>query len=161
MPPAFGDDGNLNSQPPAVDLPAEAAENCLIFISGGEKFPDTVDRCTNRFLAGGIGKAQKALAEFSKTGAGDRCDPRLLEQLPLQGAGVAASPGDIGEGIEGAPRSRAAYPGQPVQRCDDHFAPLSKSRDHAADWLARSGKGRDPGELRGGVDTGMAIDRQP
>src|SRR5262249_46491587 len=31
MPPAFGDDGNLNSQPPAVDLPAEAAENCLIF----------------------------------------------------------------------------------------------------------------------------------
>src|SRR6267142_1565652 len=101
-----------------------------------EKLADPLERLDDRLAAVGVGKAQIALAELTEARAGHRCDPRFVEQLALQGAGVEPGARHIGEGIERATRSRAAKPGQAVQCCDDRLTALGEGGDHAPDRLA-------------------------
>src|SRR5207247_10383721 len=83
-----------------------------------------------------------------------------VEELALQGAGVEPGACHIGEGIERAAWLGAAKPGQAVEGRDDRRTALGEGGDHAADRLTRALQRRDPGKLGGGVDAGMAVDRE-
>src|SRR6266446_9319044 len=126
-----------------------------------EKLADPLDRLHDRLAAVGVGKAQIALAKLTKARTGHSRDPGLVEQLALESAGIKTRAAYIGERVERAARLRAAKPGQAVERRDDRLAALGEGGDHSAHRLARALQRRDPGKLGGGVDAGMAIDREP
>src|SRR5690242_14973892 len=126
-----------------------------------EIIPNSANSLADSLSAVGVGEPQIALAIFAKAGAGDRCHAGLFEQMRLQCTRVVTGPADVGEGIEGTPGLLTAKARQPVQRLDDHLAPLGKFRDHAVYRLARPGQRGNPGVLCGGVDAGMTVDREP
>src|SRR6266436_9890262 len=95
-----------------------------------EKLADPLDRLHDRLAAVGVGKAQIALAELTEARARHRRDPRFVEQLALQGAGVEPGARHIGEGVERATRPPAAKAGHAVQCCDDRLAALGEGGDH-------------------------------
>src|SRR5271154_3227363 len=122
-----------------------------------EKSPNPLDRLAKSLEAVGVRDSDIVLAEGTKTGAGDRRDPGLVEQLGLQGFCVVAGAGHVGKGIERAAGIGAAYARQRVERLYHHLAALGKGAHHALDRLAWSLQRRDHGELRRRVDAGMAV----
>src|SRR5438552_19098379 len=79
-----------------------------------ETLADPLDRLHDRLAAVGVGKAQIALAELTEAGAGYCRDPRLVEQLALQGAGLQTGLRHLGQSADRPARPRTATHGQAV-----------------------------------------------
>src|SRR5215472_7399447 len=79
----------------------------------------------------GVTETNVVLAVLAESIPAQACHPRLVQQKVGEFLRAHASPGDIGEGVEGPAGERAAESGNGIEALADGVAPSAELRHHA------------------------------